>query len=59
MVVNHDIKDKYIKEILDELEKMLKEKENDVPKSSRTEYIYRTGVIDGYKRAIDLIREYE
>ena len=57
-----DIKNIYIKEIRKELEKMLEENKdpnNRTDDIGPSDYIYRTGIISGLEKAINLIKEYE
>jgi hypothetical protein len=63
MTLVEDIKNKYVNEIRIELEKILKENK-DVDKrnnedASHIDYVYRTGIITGLEKALDLIKEYE
>lgn len=58
MSVVKDVKNKYVKEIKEELEKLLNEYKNNNP-ISNTDYIHRTGIIAGLEKAIKLIKEYE
>ena len=53
-----DIKNRYLEEIRVELEKLRDSTKSDVGKAP-TDYVYRTGIITGLEKAINLIKEYE
>jgi len=58
MTLVEEIKDKYVKEMIKELKKMRKEYKGK-PANGRTDFIFRTGVVAGLEKAIELVEEYE
>lgn len=53
-----DIKNRYVKEIREEL-KAMKDSVRKEENSSPRDLIYRSGIISGLEKAINLIKEYE